>query len=80
MNHKTDSTTKILLTIIATGVAAMTALAFEKRYLACAAKGCAVGCGDGKSMTDKIEDGLHTLKEKANEWKDKLSDDVGISS
>ena len=29
---KTDSTTKILLGVIATGVAALTALAFEKRY------------------------------------------------
>ena len=29
---KTDSTSKILLGVIATGVAALTALAFEKRY------------------------------------------------
>lgn len=29
---KTDSTTKVLLGVIATGVAALTALAFEKRY------------------------------------------------
>ena len=29
---KTDSTTKVLLGVIATGVAALTALAFERRY------------------------------------------------
>ena len=32
---KSDPSTKVLLGIIATGVAALTALAFEKRYQAC---------------------------------------------
>jgi hypothetical protein len=74
MNIKTDPTTKILLGIIATGVAALTALAFEKRYQACRSSGNPAEGDDANSLRNRIEDGVDSLKEKAGVWKEKVSD------
>ena len=82
MNINTDPTTKILLGVIATGVAALTALAFERRYQSC----CSTNGPDPSStppvvppqnsLKDRIEEGVDTLKEKAGAWKNKVSDSL----
>ena len=78
---KTDSTTKVLLGIIATGVAALTALAFEKRYQACINSDPA---GDSDDATDHAYDRIsrktpemgRSVRQEANSLKDRLEDGV----
>ena len=83
---KTDPTTKVLLGVIATGVAALTALAFEKRYQACRS---ADPTDDLEDATDHAYDRIsrktrevgrnirgeaHSLKERLEDGVDSLKD------
>ena len=76
---KSDTTTKVLLGVIATGVAALTALAFEKRYQA-----CCDATDDLDDSTDHAYDRIsrktremgHEAREKVGSFKDKVEDGV----
>ena len=78
---KTDSTTKVLLGVIATGVAALTALAFEKRYQACRNTD---GADDMDDATDHAYDSIsrktkqlgRKVSEGASSLKDRIEDGV----
>ena len=80
---KSDPTTKVLLGVIATGVAALTALAFEKRYQACRNADPADDVNDATDHAyDRIsrkgrEMGRH-LRDEAHSLKDRVEDGVDV--
>ena len=80
MQIKPDPTTKVLLGIIATGVAALTALAFEKRYH----EQCSNDVDDPDDSTDHAYDRIsrktkqfgRAAREEASSLKDRWEDGV----
>ena len=80
---KSDPTTKVLLGVIATGVAALTALAFEKRYLACRS---AHPSDELEDATDHAYDRIsrktkemgRNIRDEAHSLKDRVEDGVDV--
>ena len=78
---KTDPTTNVLLGVIATGVAALTALAFEKRYRNCSATSVADDIKDAaghayERISRNVQHADREVRHEAASLKERVEDGI----